>query len=129
MANNAIEPIPGSPIHGDVTGNTSKTTATQPRNKVENYVKRSAVQIDHIQPQAESLEDSVEAVPLTALSSPSSDALKLIKVSPPVYVTPLEHLGEEPRDIDCPFCHYVVKTQVTHKSSSTTCIAALFIAY
>ena len=43
-----------------------------------------------------------------------------VPIKDPVYVIPLERLGEQPADIDCPFCHQRTRTRVEHVGSCLT---------
>ena len=51
---------------------------------------------------------------------PGGDAPTIIDTEPPLYVTPLDQLGELPAYIDCPYCSSRTQTRVTHKDSIST---------
>ncbi|MCJ1233244.1 hypothetical protein MMC14_001199 [Varicellaria rhodocarpa] len=44
----------------------------------------------------------------------------IVPIRNPIYVTPLERLGETPEWIDCPFCQRRTRTMVTKEDSTST---------
>ena len=52
--------------------------------------------------------------------TPSDDTPTIIKTRPPLNVTPLHQLDEQPAYIDCPFCELRTQTRVTHEDSTST---------
>lgn len=98
-------------------------SVNQPRMSTtqEEYRIQPADKLQKPSPQVDGLSQPQAAYPMY----PPPDALPKpepvpVPIRDPVYVTPLEHLGDLPADIDCPFCHRRTRTRVGHEDSSLT---------
>ncbi len=98
------------PLNQPRVSTTQEEDLIQPANKLQ----KPSPQVDGLsQPQAA----YPMYLPPDALPKPEPVP---VPIRDPVYVTPLERLGELPADIDCPFCHRRTRTRLEHEDSNWT---------